>query len=188
MIESELKLKVDVIEITREKILTLGTQIEERTHELTTIYDNAQQLMQVTDGRLRVRKRTNSKGVEIILSYKKPLSRERIKQEIEHETTIDDEKALGSILESIGYHPVSSYERYRTNFLVEASDRRALVSLDEFPFGNYIEIEGEDIEFCEKVAFMLGLDTMNHLANSYDGIFNTLELAKGNKPNSNIRF
>lgn len=188
MIETELKLQIGLVEAFRGKVLTIGKEVEERTHELTVMYDNQQTLMQITDGRLRVRTKTNSKGSLIVLSYKKPLNREGIKQEIEHETHVEDKESLERILENIGFFPVSSYERYRTNFLVEDHDQSALVSLDELPFGNYVEIEGNDIDFIQQVAISLGLNPQDHLENSYDGIYNALEFAKGNNPNPHIKF
>ena len=79
MTEIELKIKINKkqAEFIREK---LRTPIMPRTWETTTMYDNKDQEMIITDGRLRIRT-----GWKNSVSYKKPLTREGIKKEIEFE-------------------------------------------------------------------------------------------------------
>ncbi|NTU73728.1 CYTH domain-containing protein [Candidatus Roizmanbacteria bacterium] len=144
--------------------------------------------METTDSRLRLRTKTLPNGESThILSYKKPLTREGIKREIEHESAITNGRGVDGLLNSLGFHPVSSYERFRTSWL--DCKQGVHLDLDEFPFGNYIEVEGNNIQALEKYIRQLGLDKNAHLTRSYDGIYYDLEKSKGNfSPNTHIRF
>lgn len=132
-----------------------------RTRETTVMYDNKEEFMLKSDGRLRVR--TNRKSY---LSYKKPLTRKGIKEETEFETEIDNTQQITFILKEIGYYPVSGYARHRTIW----KRNNIKIFLDEFSFGDFIEIEGGKIEI-KKLASMLGFDIKNNITKSYDGMY-----------------
>lgn len=194
MIEKEYKLPVSDISLLASRLRLLGADEGPRNHELTVMYDNESQLMERIDGRIRLRTITSPSGEEkITLSFKKPLVREGIKQEIEHETVVNDKKAMQSILEAMGFNEVSSYERFRTNFtynvaLIGQTSGLVEIDIDEFPFGNFVEVEGEDISLMKAVLLQLELDPENHIGQSYDGLYQSIEREKGNIPNTHIRF
>ncbi len=74
------------------------------------MYDSPSQIMQITDGRIRLRK----SGEDTILTYKKPLSRKGIKKEIEYETKVSDFNIMEKIFGMMEFTKTTSYERYRT--------------------------------------------------------------------------
>jgi len=77
MIETELKFPIDKRKIKRiiRLLKRMGFNGGRRVYEKTVMYDNDRQIMQTTDGRIRLRVSDDS----VELSYKKPLSRKNIK-------------------------------------------------------------------------------------------------------------
>lgn len=163
MIEIEYKFAVDEL---RQFFLRLNKiplhLVKPRTYELSIMYDNSDGLMQSTDGRIRVRRSGNT----VEFCYKKPVTRSGIKQEIEYQVKVDAFDQLVSILESMGFFPTTSYERYRTEYEIDG----VKIAIDEYPFANFVEIEG-DRRKIKKVALALGLDLTANLTDSCDTLF-----------------
>lgn len=182
MIEIEYKFEISSDGITDIRSKLLDLHFEERlprTHELTVMYDNPQEMMQITDGRVRLRKT----GDKTQISYKKPLTREGVKREIEHQTDVGDFGVMEEILEAMDFRRKSSYERYRTIF----HSGNVEVMIDEFPFATYLEIEGPDDEIRD-VAKDLDLDTNNNLTDSCDTLFTQWREARDLKPTLHMTF
>lgn len=79
-------------------------------------------------------------GGRAILTYKERIGHDSgIKQRIEHETDVADADAMERIIESLGYTLNAVYEKRRQTW----NFRDVVVTLDELPFGLYMEIEGE---------------------------------------------
>jgi len=95
---------------------------------------------------------TNEQGV---------LSREEIEFEVE-----DFEKAK-RFLEALGYQKLVYYEKYRTTYALN----NALIMLDELPYGNFVEIEGETVEAIRSIAEQLQLKWETAIATSYNALF-----------------
>jgi adenylate cyclase class 2 len=173
MLEIELKFQIKSEEI--KKIIKLLKQVgfsvtEKRTYEKTVMYDNLQQIMQITDGRIRLR----ASGKKYKLSYKKPITRKGIKKEIEYEVVVSDFTTAEKILEMMEFKPMTSYERYRTTL-----ERNHIeVTIDEYPFASFIEIEGEEKEIME-LAALLGFLPENNLTESCDTLFQRWRKEKG---------
>lgn len=73
-----------------------------------------------------------------------------VRRRREVETEVDNPEALMAILGTTGgYKPALVYEKYRTTWEVAGTK----VTLDELPFGVYLEIEGPD----EAIAHVEGL-------------------------------
>ena len=126
-IEVELKFEINKNEIDSfdKRLKELGFIFLKRVYELNVMYDNPSSIMQITDGRIRLRK----SGKDTILTYKKPLSREGIKKEIEYETKVSDFDIMEKILEMMEFTKTTSYERYRSYF----HKKNVEVMIDEFP-------------------------------------------------------
>lgn len=191
MIEIELKFKIEKpFEVVR-KLKRLGflcSYYEDQRHQETIMYDNADKIMEKKDSRLRVRKREK---LNIQVSYKKPITREGIKKEIEHEITIyaGEEESFMKILEEMGFAPVSSYEKYRTTLTTTTptTGNKVKAEIDEYPFATYLEIEGSEEEI-KKVAKELGLDMKDNITKSCDDLFAEWRKERGLKPKANMRF
>lgn len=178
----------DVLEI-RKKILKIsGIFYEGRMYEKTTMLDNLIGQMQQEDARLRVRQISDQKGDEnskIEFSYKRRIKADGgIKQEEEIETAfVADINLFFQILNKMGYQITTSYERYRETYKI--NDIK--ITLDEFPFGFILEIEGEKIGIKE-ICSSLRLDMLKAYPLSCDDVY--VELCQKNniKPKDHIFF
>mgnify|MGYP001602774502 FL=1 len=150
-----------------------------RIHELSVMYDNSDGLMQKTDGRIRVRQ----SGDKVELAYKKPISRKGIKKEIEYEVVISDLGDLQAILREMKFEPVSSYERYRTEYVLS----NVKIALDEYPFASFIEIEGTESDIIN-VAKKLNFKLTDNLTDSCDTLFTKWREQKGLSPKPHMKF
>ena len=180
-IEVELKFEINKNEIDSfdKRLKELGFIFLKRVYELNVMYDNPSSIMQITDGRIRLRK----SGKDTILTYKKPLSREGIKKEIEYETKVSDFDIMEKILEMMEFTKTTSYERYRSYF----HKKNVEVMIDEFPYGVFIEIEGNERGIIE-VSNNLGFNIKDNLTDSCDTIYTTRCIKKGIEPSKHILF
>lgn len=171
MIEVELKfeIKKEKIEGLVSQLKKLGFTASKRIYEKTVMYDNPQQLMQTTDGRVRLR----VTGDKCEFCYKKPLTREGVKKEIEHEVVVSDFDTTEKILGAMEFTSTTSYERYRTTLT-----NKVKVTIDEYPFATFLEIEGEEDEI-KKVAGELKLDLKGNLTDPCDTLFQKWRKERG---------
>jgi adenylate cyclase class 2 len=89
--------------------------------------------------------RLRKTGDKTMLTFKKRIQNQfDIKQQIEHETEVADFSATEKIIESLGFCRRLVYEKKRRSFRVQ----NALVTLDELPFGFFMEIEGKITEIA----------------------------------------
>jgi adenylate cyclase class 2 len=96
-------------------------------------------------------------------------SSSRYKVRIETETTLADGEALASIFERLGYQPVFTYEKYRTEWS-DTSEPSGHVVIDETPIGNYAEIEGP-IDWIDRTLNDLRIDPATCITDSYGTLF-----------------
>jgi adenylate cyclase, class 2 len=96
-----------------------------------------------------------------------------VRQEIEVE--VSDLAAARRILEALGYEVVVMYEKYRTTYQLGNIE----LVLDELPYGNFVELEGESAEQIAALSAMLGLDWSRRITDSYLGLFERLKIEKG---------
>jgi len=185
MVEIELKFKIDNVSEMIRRLKEIGffmSPFDFQKYQKTVMHDNADKIMQKKDCRLRVRTAGEN---NIELSYKKPITREGIKKEIEYELIIDDDdgEEFKKILKEMGFEPVSSYEKYRTTL----TRNETKADIDEYPFANYLEIEGSEEEI-KKVANELGLDMKDNLTESCDNLFAEWRKERELKPKTNMLF
>ena len=137
-----------------------------RKYEKTSMYDNRDFLMQNTNGRIRLR----ISWEKYELSYKKPIIDDSwIKKEIEYNCDIANPDMLWKILNAMDYYEASSYERYRTTYLDLWESVQ--VTIDEYPFEIYIEIEWDE-ENITKVADDLWFLLNDNITKPCDTLFN----------------
>jgi adenylate cyclase class 2 len=152
--------------------------IQPRTHELNWRFDTASGDLQRDQRVLRLRQ-----DREIHLTYKDnsefksgALSR----REIEFST--NDLDSARNFLEALGYEVVFEYEKYRTTYSMSTQytkknttpeSRYTNIMLDELPFGNFVEIEGE-WELLKPTAGELGLKWETAIPISYHALFEHL--------------
>jgi adenylate cyclase class 2 len=165
-IETEYKFKIEDVNKIKSYLTTMVAPTYERQYQKNVMFDNSQELMQKTNGRVRVRQLgdTGRKA----LTYKKPLSSKNgAKREVEHEIEfLDLHGNIENILKAMGFLPTSSYERYRTEWRIN----NVLVALDEYPFANFLEIEGKPQDI-QAMAQKLKLDISLALTDPADTLF-----------------
>jgi adenylate cyclase class 2 len=91
----------------------------------------------------------------------------------ELEFTVSDFDAAREFLEALGYRISFVYEKYRTTYRLDGLE----VDLDEMPYGDFVEIEGQasPLEFT---AARLGLRWATCIHSSYSQLFQALRSAK----------
>jgi adenylate cyclase class 2 len=85
----------------------------------------------------------------------------------EIEISVDDFDVALHLFEALGYSVTATYEKYRTTF----EYKNCMIMLDELPFGNFVEIEGENTESLYAVAESLGLNAETAIQKSYLELF-----------------
>jgi len=157
-----------------------------RLYEKTTMFDNDDGIMYHKDARLRIREIKSKKHYITEFSYKKRLLENMgsIKREEEIELAFSiDSSPLISILENMGFYPISSYERFRTTYQINNTK----TTLDEFPFGWILEIEGEE-DSIEEVVNLLGLDEEKATLESCDDVYSRICKERNIIPKNDILF
>lgn len=184
MIEIELKFKIKDRRLIEEKLKN-NFNFVQKAFEVTEMYDNAQKDLFKIDARLRVREIIvlSDKKRFCELTYKKPLSREAIKIEEEIKVVVDKYKELTVLLKRLGFVKVSSYERVRSTYHSGETE----IVIDEFPFGDYLEIEGTE-EAIKELAQQLGFKLNQNLTQSCDDIYAEIQQSLGKPIEDHIRF
>ena len=134
---------------------------------------------------LRLRQDTEAR-----LTYKGAgTSEQGVVNRTEIEFVVEDFEKAKSFLEVLGYQKLLQYDKYRTMYALEStsllvesqqhtlSGTRAVglqschIMLDELPYGNFVEIEGEDIAAIHNIADKLNLNWQAVISKSYSALF-----------------
>ena len=162
--EIEAKFYVRDLERIRKSLDSLGAHvIQPRVLEMNLRFDLPDGSLR-KDGRvLRLRRDSEAK-----LTYKGGgKNNEGILSREEIEFVVEDFEKAQRFLEALGYQKQLYYEKYRTTYEWE----NTFVMLDEMPFGNFVEIEGEGLESIREVAAKLNLDMGRTIPTSYTALF-----------------
>jgi len=170
--ETEAKFYVhDLDKITTRLHELKALLIQERVLETNIRFD-------LPDGRLRsegrvLRLRQDS---EARFTYKSPSTNQQgVLSRTEIEFTVGDFEKAKEFLEALGYQKLIAYEKYRTTYQWD----KTLIMLDELPYGNFVEIEGETIELIREVAVQLNLNWDAAIGTSYTALFNRVRKKLG---------
>ena len=122
-----------------------------------------------SEGRvLRLRRDTVAR-----FTYKGPSKNEQgVLSRTEIEFTVGDFEKAKEFMEALGYQKLLYYDKYRTTYaLPQTSEVRAHIMLDELPYGNFVEIEGESSETIRAIAYQLNLNMDAAIGTSYTALF-----------------
>src|SRR5688572_9497988 len=173
-LETEAKFYVRDVDRIKSRLEELGARlIQERVLETNIRFD--------LPG-ARLRRDTSTKFTYKSASTKEQgvLSREEIEFEVE-----DFEKAK-RFLEALGYQKLVYYEKYRTTYALQPSEgflqSHAMketklsegfihIMLDELPYGNFVEIEGETVDAIQAVTEQFHLHWESAIGTSYNALF-----------------
>lgn len=165
--ELEAKLWISQPERLRARLEQQAETIQPRTREINLRFDRPDGSLGAGRQVLRLRQ-----DERVRLTFKGPgvvqqgvLSR----QEIEFE--VGSFESARSFLEALGYHVQMSYEKYRTTYQLEGVS----ITLDEMPYGNFVELEGPDPEVIRSLCHALDLDWQQRILDSYTGLFDRIK-------------
>jgi adenylate cyclase class 2 len=165
--EIEVKFLLDNVDKIRQRILEIGGKTSGRVFETNIRFEDHDKKLIQQHSLLRLRQDKTS-----TLTFKSlagiPSDQFKIHREIEVE--VSDFHAMTAILESLGYHKEQIYEKYRESFKLEET----YLCLDKMPFGDFLEIEG-DQEGIRTAADKIGLLWEDRILNNYLGLFDMLK-------------
>jgi adenylate cyclase class 2 len=167
--EIESKFYVGCPELITQRLQLMGAKTcTARVYELNFRFDTPAGELQRSGRVLRLRR-----DEEVRLTYKDAgrleagtLSRREL------EVTVSKFDATQQLLEALGYEVVFIYEKHRTTYDLGG----ARIMLDELPYGDFVEIEG-DFDSLRPVAAQLGLDWDAAIPLSYHALFERLRIA-----------
>jgi adenylate cyclase class 2 len=172
--ELEIKFFTANFETLEKRVLELGgILVQPRTHEYNLRFDTRNGELSEAMSVLRLRK-----DAGIHLTFKGPsetLGGVLARKEIEFD--VSDFEAAQKFIEALGFRSKFVYEKYRTTYDVDG----VKITLDEMPYGNFVEIEGPDAASIQNMSKQLNFDWDERLPESYIGIFRRIkELANLN--------
>ena len=167
-IEKEAKFYVRDLKIIERKIKNLGGVIvQPRVFESNLRFDTHKRKLSASYQVLRLRQDTRAR-----LTFKGPADpNSEVSARPEYEVEISDLNTGRHILEALGYEVITIYEKYRTSYFLDTVE----ISLDEMPFGSFMEIEGSDTQHIQAIAGKLNLKWENRSALSYLHIFSQVK-------------
>ena len=135
---------------------------QKRVHEFNLRYD-------LPDGHLVAKKQVLRlrQDTQALLTFKGPgVLDEGVLLRKEIEVSVSDFDTARRLLEALGYQVIMMYEKYRANYLMDG----VVLSVDETPFGLFIELEGESPAQVKSAASLLGLDWRQRINLSYSAL------------------
>lgn len=159
--------------------------IQPRVLETNTRFD-------LPDARLRSEGRVLRlrQDMEARLTYKGAgKSEQGIVNRTEIEFVVGDFEQAKLFLEALGYQKLLQYDKYRTTYILDSGSllpgtrasgsHNCHIMLDELPYGNFVEIEGENSAAIHSAAHRLGLDMQAAISESYSSLFEKVRRALG---------
>ena len=105
-------------------------------------------------------------GDRAILTFKRRFPSESpIKHQQEEETQVTDAGATNEILNALGFQPALIYEKRRTRWKTGEAE----VTIDELPFGLFMEIEASEKEIA-RVEKLLGIEDLPAVIETYPSL------------------
>ena len=163
-LETEIKIRVSELSPVRRRLRDLGFRVHtRRLFERNTLYDFPDHRLSNRGELIRIRET----GRETLLTYKGPPQNGPHKSREEIETSIGSAAALQEVLAHIGLTPSFRYEKYRAEYI---RAKGGIVTIDETPIGDYVEIEGEP-SWIDATAAELGYSPTEYITESYGALY-----------------
>ncbi len=162
--EIELKFLVRDLGKVKNRLLELGAEeIHPRHFERNLLFDDSSGSVKNRGGILRLRQSGDKAILTVKLPPESPSDEAKVRQEFQVE--VSDFEEAKRLLKALGFEPWGGYEKYREEFRLGG----AIVALDEMPFGDFVEIEG-DLDEIKAVARSLGLDLGKRILRGYPNL------------------
>jgi len=161
--EIEVKFLIFYLPALLENIKRLGAlELRPRMLEVNLRFDTSDRRLSNRAQVLRLRQ-----DDQAILTFKSPGEIvDGVISRTELEVVVSNFQSTRAILEALGFQVFMTYEKYRQNF--QLND--LVASVDEMPYGNFIELEGSSPEHVRATAALLGLDWDQRINLSYTAL------------------
>lgn len=188
MQEIEAKFYVRDLKRIKAQLEGLGAElIQERVLETNIRFDLPDRGLSSEGRVLRLRQDTEAR-----LTYKSAgLKAQGVSNRTEIEFVVEDFERAKNFLEALGYQKLLQYDKYRTTYALKTTgllappQQQAVgfqschIMLDELPYGNFVEIEGENIDAIHTIVHKLKLDLNTSITASYSTLFEKARQALG---------
>jgi len=180
-IETEIKLPVGSPAKVRALLRARGFGIiAPRIFEQNLVLDDEAQSIRARGMLLRVR----GAGKVVTCTFKGAATGVRHKSRVEREFHADKIEECLAVFAGIGYRERFRYEKYRTEFARRGEP--GIVTLDETPIGNFMEIEGPS-RWIDATAKELGFPRSAYVTLSYGRLFENWREAQQSTMPSTMR-
>jgi len=161
--EIEVKFLISNLSALLKKIERLGAlELRPRMLEVNLRFDTPDRKLSDRAQVLRLRQ-----DDQAILTFKSPGEIvDGVISRTELEVVVSNFQSTRAILEALGFQVFMTYEKYRQNF--QLND--LVASVDEMPYGNFIELEGSSPEHVHATADLLGLNWDQRINLSYTAL------------------
>lgn len=164
-IEVEVKIAVADLGAVAARLAELGFDVSsERKFESNTIWDTNDKGLYKSGEIVRLRQY----GPQRVLTYKGPAQPGKHKRREELESELSSLAPLERIFTRLGLEPSFRYEKYRSEYRKKGAT--GVVTLDETPIGNFIELEGDPL-WIDQTANELGFPESKYLTASYATLY-----------------
>ncbi len=172
--ETEVKIAIDDAERAAAHLVAAGARpLRPREWEDNLILDRDGGALAREGTLLRVR-RTGGRGLLTVKGPDPGAAPSAYKVRREAEAEIPDPAALVRALQLAGFRPAWRYQKWRRTFALDGAE----VTIEELPFGSYLEIEGEPAAI-ESAARRLGYGSDRYETASYRELHERRCLARG---------
>ena len=135
-----------------------------RVFEANTLLDTPRGTLRRACSLLRIR----AAGGAALLTFKGPAAAGKYKSREELEVEVRDPRGLHDLLARLGFVKTLRYEKYRAEY--RRPGEAGLATLDEVPFGVYLELEGAPA-WIDRNARRMGFPESAYLTDSYFGLY-----------------
>jgi adenylate cyclase class 2 len=165
--EIEVKLYINNLKTVEDWLIEAGARcVQARTHEINLRFDTPDFSLTKASKALRLRSDT-----AVRLTFKGPNQTDQgVSNRQEIEFVASDFRLAQAFLTALGYQVIFIYEKYRTTY--DYQDMH--ISLDELPYGYFLEIEGTTPEGLKVLVQDIGLNWESRITQSYVLIFEQL--------------
>lgn len=172
-LEIEAKFFISNLPALLEKLQSLGAiSLRPRVLEVNLRFDTPDKKLSERAQVLRLRQ-----DDQAILTFKSPGEIvDGVIARTELEVVVSDFKTTRALLEALGFQVFMTYEKYRQNFRLND----LVASVDEMPYGNFIELEGSSPEHVRATAALLGLNWDQRINLSYTALLGLYNQNTGN--------
>lgn len=170
--EIEVKFPVANLALVEARLQSLEAQLTQvRVQETNLRLDTSDQSLTRTLQVLRLRQDSQAR-----VTYKGPgITRDGVRIRQEFEFAVSDYDAARNLFDALGYSVSMMYEKYRAMYDLDDVH----VTLDEMPYGSFVEIEGPQPASIQIAAARLGLNWERRVLDSYTALFDQLRAALG---------